>query len=39
MMTAYEAKFLPIDSGVIDQTYFLDELIDAIAKLEVYKRK
>ena len=39
MMTAYEAKFLPIDSGVIDQTYFLDELIDAIAKLEVYKEK
>ena len=39
MTTAYEASFLPIDSGMIDQSYFFDELIDATTKLEVYKEK
>ncbi|MGN0441963.1 MAG: hypothetical protein ACI4FO_04610 [Acutalibacteraceae bacterium] len=39
MNTAYEAKLLPLDNAVIDQTYFFDELIDATTKLEVYKEK
>ncbi len=36
---AYEAEFLPLNNGIIDYSYFLDELIDASAKLEVYKEK
>ncbi len=36
---AYEAGFLPLSNGSIDYSYFLDELIDASAKLEVYKEK
>lgn len=39
MNTAYNASFLPLDDAAIDQTYFFDELIDAITKLEVYKEK
>lgn len=39
MNTAYEASLLPIDDSAIDQTYFLEELIDATTKLEVYKEK
>lgn len=39
MNGSYEASLLPLQAGVIDQTYFLDELIDATAKLEVYKEK
>ena len=36
---AYNASFLPLSNGSIDYSYFLDELIDATAKLEVYKEK
>lgn len=39
MNTAYEASLLPLDGTSIDQTYFMEELIDATAKLEVYKEK
>lgn len=39
MDTAYNASFLPLDSALIDQTYFFEELIDATTKLEVYKEK
>ena len=39
MNGSYAAPLLPLPEGVIDQTYFLDELIDATAKLEVYKEK
>ncbi len=39
MKKSFDAKFLPLDNGVIDYTYFLDELIDATSKLEVYKEK
>ncbi len=39
MNIAYEASQLPLDSVVIDQTYFFEELIDATTKLEVYKEK
>lgn len=39
MNTAYKAKLLPLDNMVIDQTQFFEELIDATAKLEVYKEK
>lgn len=36
---AYNASFLPLSNGSIDYSYFLDELIDATDKLEVYKEK
>ncbi|MDO4178662.1 MAG: Fic family protein [Phascolarctobacterium sp.] len=36
---SYDAKLLPLNNGIIDYSYFLDELIDATAKLEVYKEK
>ena len=36
---AYEASLLPLSNGIIDYSYFLDELIDTTAKLEVYKEK
>lgn len=36
---SYEAGFLPLNNAVIDYNFFLDELIDATAKLEVYKEK
>lgn len=36
---SYKASLLPLETGIIDQTFFLDELIDATAKLEVYKEK
>ena len=39
MNNTYIAPQLPLDSGVIDQIYFLDELVDATTKLEVYKAK
>lgn len=39
MKTAYDASLLPLDSAVIDQAYFYEELIDATTKLEVYKEK
>lgn len=38
-MEAYKANKLPLDNGVVDCTYFLDALIDATSKLEVYKEK
>lgn len=39
MSGAYAANLLPLEPALIDQSYFLDELIDATAKLEVYKEK
>lgn len=39
MKYAFEAKLLPLSNNSIDYNYFLDELIDATAKLEVYKEK
>ena len=39
MNNTYIAPQLPLDSCVIDQIYFLDELVDATTKLEVYKAK
>jgi Fic family protein len=39
MNSAYSAEMLPILSDKIDQTFFFEELIDATAKLEVYKEK
>ncbi len=36
---SYEATLLPLSDNVIDQTYYFEELIDATAKLEVYKEK
>ncbi|MCF0128049.1 MAG: Fic family protein [Pseudobutyrivibrio sp.] len=39
MSGSYEASFLPLESGAIDPVFFMEELIDATAKLEVYKEK
>lgn len=39
MMNSYEAELLPLNNDAIDYNYFLDELIDATAKLEIYKEK
>ncbi len=39
MNKAFNAGLLPLKDGVINQTYFMEELIDATAKLEVYKEK
>lgn len=39
MNGAYTPELLPLASGVIDQSYFFEELIDATARLEVYKEK
>ena len=39
MGDAYIANTLPLDAGCLDIGYFLEELIDATAKLEVYKEK
>ncbi len=39
MNKAFNAELLPLKGGIIDQTYFFDELIDATTKLEVYKEK
>lgn len=39
MGKSYEASFLPLVNGIVDYTRFIDELIDASAKLEVYKEK
>ncbi|MDD3394293.1 MAG: Fic family protein [Anaerotignum sp.] len=39
MNGAYTAQMLPLNSDVIDYSFFFDELIDATAKLEVYKEK
>jgi len=39
MAKAYSAKMLPLNNGSIDYSCFLDELLDATAKLEVYKEK
>ncbi len=39
MNKAFSAELLPLKDGVIDQRYFIDELIDATTKLEVYKEK
>ena len=39
MNGAYSASLLPLDTSYIDQNEFFEELIDATAKLEVYKEK
>ena len=39
MSEAFKASKLPLPSGTIDYSYFVEELIDATAKLEVYKEK
>lgn len=39
MKSGYKPQRLPVDASIIDQSYFFDELIDATAKLEVYKEK
>ena len=39
MVGSYQASLLPLKSGIIDQSVFFEELIDATAKLEVYKEK
>lgn len=39
MNGAYNPKMLPLTSEMIDQSFFFEELIDATAKLEVYKEK
>ena len=39
MDKAFNAGLLPLKADAIDQTYFINELIDASTKLEVYKEK
>lgn len=39
MDTAYKATMLPLSLDVIDPSSFMEELIDATAKFEVYKEK
>ena len=39
MSDSYEARMLPIESESINQLAFLDELIDATTRLEVYREK
>ena len=39
MGESYKAKMLPLINDSIDYMYFIDELIDATSKLEVYKEK
>ena len=39
MTGSYQASMLPLQSGIIDQSVFFEELIDATSKLEVYKEK
>nr|WP_027871321.1 Fic family protein [[Eubacterium] cellulosolvens] len=39
MKGVYEASYLPLVNGCINYNYFFDELIDATARLEVYKEK
>ena len=37
MNGSYNAQLLPLEQGLVDYSYFVEELIDATAKLEVYK--
>lgn len=39
MTGSYRADKLPLEKGIIDQSIFFEELIDATSKLEVYKEK
>ena len=39
MKNEYIIRELPFESNLINQAYFFEELIDASAKLEVYKEK
>ncbi len=39
MISSFVASKLPLKNSLIDQTYFINELIDSTAKLEVYKEK
>ena len=39
MNGSYNAQLLPLEQGLVDYSYFVEELIDATAKLEVYKEK
>lgn len=38
-MDAFEAKLLPIDTDVLNSSVYMEALIDATARLEVYKSK
>ena len=39
MEKAYLAELLPIDKSKVNFSYFMEELIDASVKIEVYKEK
>lgn len=39
MQRAFQPSLLPLKADKLDYSYFLDDLIDASAKLEVYKEK
>ncbi|MBQ0017870.1 MAG: Fic family protein [Clostridiales bacterium] len=39
MSESYKASLLPLSNELIDYKYFFDELLDATARLEVYKEK
>lgn len=39
MKNIYTPPLLPLENNIIDQMYFIDELVDASTKLEVYKTK
>ena len=38
-MDAFEAKLLPIDTEALNPSAYMESLIDATARLEVYKSK
>ena len=38
-MKAFDAKFLPLQKGDLDQSVYMEALIDATTRLEVYKTK
>ena len=38
-MKPYKAATLPLNKDMIDPSFFYEELIDAVTKLEVYKEK
>ena len=38
-MKAFEAKCLPVEAGVLNQAAYMESLIDATTRLEVYKTK
>ena len=38
-MKAFDAKFLPLQEGDMNRSYYMESLIDATTRLEVYKTK